>query len=94
MARDPIKAELELIDARIETLDQSFNRTIERVAENIEAMTIQVGTFTEGLARLERQVERIATATEQQVEIARQHSETAKIQAENVSRLIALLANK
>lgn len=69
----------EMIDVRIDTLDQRFTERMDRIAANIEAMTVQVGTFTEGLARLAHQINRIATATEQQAEIA-------KLQAENIRR--------
>lgn len=71
------EASFEAVSARIQLLDQKFTERMDRVTEAIEAMTDQIGHLSESLNRLENQTER--------------NARTAELQAESISRLIALL---
>jgi len=87
---------IEGLAMRVDTLDQSFDARLGRIAEGVEAITHQVGLFTEGLTRLENlierqeaKIERILDAIQQQtsainghLQLAEAQAETAKAQAE------------
>ncbi len=90
-SRDPIHSQMEAFSLRIDRLDERLTQRLDRIAENIEAMTVQIGSFSEGLARLEHQVDRIATATEQQAEIAKTQAENIRQQTDTVNRLTRLV---
>lgn len=89
-SRDPILPQMEAFSLRIDRLDERLTQRLDRIAENIEAMTVQIGSFTEGLARLEHQVDRIATATEHQAGIAQTQAATI----DRLSRLVEQLLNR
>lgn len=59
-------------------------QALAKTNSNIDALTSQVGVLSESITRLENQVERIAKISEEQ-------AQTARLQAESVSRLINLL---
>jgi hypothetical protein len=66
---------------KLESLDHRLTQRIDRTAGNIEAVPMQIGTFTGGLTRLELQNLRGA-------------SSNARLQAQSVDRLIARLEKK
>jgi archaellum component FlaC len=68
-------------------MGEHFDSSMNRVTDSIDALTHQIVTFTERLTRLEIQVERIADTAQAQ-------NETARLQAESISQLIALLQTK
>lgn len=72
------------------------------LGSKIDALAVEVGELTNGINVLGGEIKKLATAISQQtsniaeqkssidhlVEESRQHNETAKIQAENIARLI------
>lgn len=89
------------IERTLETLvdfADIHRQSLSRLAENIEALTVQTGTFSENLTRVEIQIERLGDRIEQlgnRVEriagTVEQQSETARIQAETVARLALMV---
>ncbi len=77
---DQVKQDTELVIQQ----NQAIQQSLRNIAANLEALTIQVGTFTEGVTRLEIQLERVVKTTETQ-------AETAQIQAESVRQLVDLV---
>lgn len=84
-----VQGTLESTNVRLDTLDQKFTQRMDRIAEGVEAITHQIGTFSEGLARLEIQTERIATATERHAESITQLIALAQQQQATVNQLLA-----
>jgi len=84
-----LQGTLEATNIRLDTLDQKFTDRMDRISEGVEAINHQIGTFSEGLARLEIQTERIATATERNAESIAQLIVLAQQQQATVNQLLA-----
>jgi uncharacterized phage infection (PIP) family protein YhgE len=53
---ESIRVQLETVDAQRALMDQRFNDRMDRIAQNLEAATYQIGIMSEGLTRLENTV--------------------------------------
>lgn len=79
----------ERVIIRLDESDRRFTDRMDRISEGVEAINHQIGTFSEGLARLEIQTERIATATERNAESIAQLIALAQQQQATVNQLLA-----
>lgn len=81
---EPTRREFDRLNERVEQRYDQLDQKLAHIAELIEANTVQMGVFTEGLTRLELRVEEIAESSKRQ-------AATAERQSETVDRLVALV---
>lgn len=66
-------------------------QSLARLSENIEALTTQMGVFSENMTRIDLQLERLGDRIERIANTVEQQAETAKVQSDTVNRLTRLV---
>lgn len=96
--RDPAQVVLELVDARIEVLDQKLSNQMQEVIKALEVLSLNVGQLagmvkqqTQNIEKLTQTLDTRLERLERAIEADR---EVAKMQSGNVQQMVALAAQQ